>query len=137
MDESTTEIPDPPVGLLKRGSALWAALAPARAGDPGALVLLAEACRVADRCERLDALLRGRNREWMRLVVDDRRPRTFVVHMDGALREARQQQLALRQLLAQLGVGKGDAAPAPETKGSVLDELRRRREERERGAGAG
>lgn len=126
------DAPAAPAGLLRRGRELWAALAPERRLDPGALVLLAEACRAADRCERLDAILRGRNKDWLVLIDSNGGP--IKVRMDGALREARQQQLALKQLLAQLGVGVRANAPAgvatPAGR-SIRDELAAAREARQ------
>jgi hypothetical protein len=86
------------------------------AGERG-LVLLEEACRVADRLDRLDALLVGDLDVWARL--DHRRDGTTEVVVDGALSEARQQALALRQLLASIPVKEsGDVDPD-----SWLDDL--------------
>jgi hypothetical protein len=127
-----------PKGLLKRGRELWQDMTTAHRFDAGSLVILAEACRTADRCERLDAYLRGRSKEWLTLVDETGTGRVVIVKMDGALREARQQQLALRALLSQLGVGKAaTAAPATTAKRSAFDELTERRRERERMAAGG
>lgn len=68
-------------------------------GERG-LLLLEEACRIADRLDRLDALLVGDADTWARL--DHRRDGTTEVVVDSALTEARQQALALRQLLASI-----------------------------------
>ncbi len=66
-------------------------------------VLLLEACRAVDRLEKLDAQLRGDDREWLRVERDGDDPDAeMVVIVDKALAEARQQQLALKQLLGEI-----------------------------------
>ena len=144
----TTALPDAPAGLLKRGRGLWDDKVAAVAGDPVALIVLAEACRAADRCERLDAQLRGRDKDWLRMnkiepiirehveeegvtVIDV----SVTVVMNAPLREARQQQLALKQLLVQLDAfERAAAAPSngpaesstPAGVTSIMDKVRAR-----------
>jgi hypothetical protein len=91
----------PPEGLAERGAALWAALVADRSFSPSAGLLLAEACRIADRLERLDLLLRGEESVWARLV-HDLRTDSYELVIDGALSEARQQASTLRQIVATL-----------------------------------
>lgn len=143
-----TPMPDVPAGLLKRGRGLWDDKVAAVASDPVALIVLAEACRTADRCERLDAQLRGRDKDWLRMnkiepiirehveeegvtVIDV----SVTVVMNAPLREARQQQLALKQLLVQLDAFERAAAtpsngPAesstPAGVTSIMDKVRAR-----------
>jgi hypothetical protein len=77
-------------------------------GKPGAMqmVLLLEACRIADRLDRLDAKLRGEDREWLEL--DEREDgRTVFVIVDKALAEARQQATALKSIVAELRQAQG------------------------------
>lgn len=99
----------------------------ARSFDPAGLVLVEEACRLADRLEKLDGLLRGDVDEWCRLQI----PRgadeydELVVVVNQALAEARQQANALRQIVATLTLGKA-GAPAVQ-KASILDQLAERR----------
>jgi hypothetical protein len=82
-------------------------------------VLLQEACRIADRLDRLDAMLDGRE-SWIRMRSRDDEQTEFVVIVDGMLAEARQQAATLRSLVAELraalpaqqkGSGKKRAAP--------------------------
>jgi hypothetical protein len=86
---------------------LWADLTAARSFDAAGELLVGEACRVADRLERLDRLLRGDVGDWAQ-VIDVRG--TVVLVIDSALSEARQQQNALRQLFATLGLAKAEAS---------------------------
>lgn len=78
-------------------------------------MLLGEACRVIDRLDRLSDALNGRGRDWLKIedefteIVAGRDGGTKVtvkVVVDGLLSEGRQQQLALKTLLAQLGLAK-------------------------------
>lgn len=69
---------------------------------PERRVLLEEACRIADRLDRLDALLSGDSGSWVRLVEDKGDPERQIVVVDRALAEARQQAVALKQLIAEL-----------------------------------
>lgn len=99
---------DAPQGLDKRGRALWDALARERALDGPAGVLAHEACRAVDRLDRLDAALRGKQRDWLVLAEEIEQLGAsgvkVTVVIDGLLSEARQQQNALRQMLSTMGV---------------------------------
>jgi hypothetical protein len=102
--------------------------------SPTERVLLEEACRIVDRCDRLDAFLRGREEAW--LTFRDRNDDGSVVEVvvDKALSESRQQTLALKALVAELRASRGKAAePKPEA--SRRDELAKRREERRKAQG--
>lgn len=69
--------------------------------DPVEVVaLVEEICRCADRLDRLDAIVNGRDRAWLTLEVDDVGEVTVVV--DRVLAEARQQQTTFKALLAEL-----------------------------------
>lgn len=94
--------------LGPRGKALWRALHDGLSA--GRLELLLEACRCADRLERLNQLLLARSDQWARLTLPrgeewlddpahDHIEVQLVVSMDGLLAEARQQEQVLRQLL--------------------------------------
>jgi hypothetical protein len=118
-----------------RGQRLWDALTADRDADAAWLVLAEEACRIADRLDRLEALLAGDGREWARIEFvskGDRREIRLV--FDDALAEARQQANALRQIVTTLGVGKAGEKKAKEL--SALDQLAARRTNR-RSAPAG
>ncbi len=92
---------EPPDGLEERGLAFWDALT-ARVLPPAALVLAAEACRMADRLERLDAILRSEVTEWARIQIPDRDSDDMALVIDAGLSEARQQAGMLRQLLTSI-----------------------------------
>lgn len=89
-------------------------------------MVLEEACRLVDRLDRLDAILSGRDRAWLSLELAD--DGTVEVVVDKVLGEARQHQLALKQLAAELRASGGTAKPAQE--GSILDQLAARRAQR-------
>ena len=112
----------PPVGLGARGRRLYRALTDDVDLPPGALVLVEEACRTADRLERLDRALRGNGAEWLRVRESHREAGgDLVLVVNPVLAEARQQQNALRQILATLEVA---AAKAVESKAQEVDPLR-------------
>lgn len=89
--------------LGKRGRLLWTELAEGDAElRPGERVLVEEACRLADRLDVLDRLLRGDDDAWVRLHSVNEDGSIVKVVLNNALAEARQQQIALKQLLAEL-----------------------------------
>lgn len=92
--------------LASRGRRLWVALHDKVDGERG-LVLLEEACRIADRLDKLDALLKGDADVWCRLV-HDLRSEDYELRIDSALIEARQQANTLRQLVAGLPLKEPD-----------------------------
>lgn len=117
------------LGLGERGRRLWRALRDATAADPAARTLLEETCRLADRLERLDEMLRGDPHTWAEVTL----PTTgdvLVLRIDAALSEARLHTTALRGLVARLGIGRADAPDAPAEE-SLVDELARARAARE------
>lgn len=95
--------PATPAGLQARGVALWGDLAAHCDLDGGGYALALEACRIADRLEKLDAILNNDRRAWahIRTVIGAGRP-TYKLVITGALAEARQQALVLRQIVAGL-----------------------------------
>lgn len=122
-----------PAGLLARGKAMWEALNGTYQLDAATAVLAAEACRIADRLERMNGILRGRSKEWISFEQRDDGSGGFDVIVDNALSEARQQQLALNQILKTLGVGKLDT-PRQQKGGGMLNELAERAAAREAAA---
>jgi hypothetical protein len=91
-------------------------------------LLIGEACRLADRLDKLDELLSGDVDVWARLV---HRVRTddYVLRIDAAESAARQSASALRQILAQLAGQQLEVSG-----GSIADEIAARRAAREAGS---
>lgn len=95
-----------PKGLGARGRRLWKDITEQHELDPMQRVLLEEACRCADRLDKLEEKLSGREDAWVHLrtraesMTDESVTIDLVV--DGALSEARQQQNVFKQLLASL-----------------------------------
>lgn len=99
-----------PRDLRERGSQFWDEVTGAVELDASGYVLLGEACRIIDRLDRLAGALNGEGRDWLKLADDveevGRGKISVKVVVDGLLSEGRQQQLALKTVLAQLGLGK-------------------------------
>jgi len=110
-----------PSRLGVRGRALWSELSTGRTFDGATAVLVAEACRIADRLERLDGILRSKSNVWMTLAEEADDMGAVSIVMAPGLAEVRQQALALRTILAQLGVGKLGDVKSEEV--SILDQL--------------
>lgn len=113
-------VTSPVTSDVTRGQRLWRD----ERGDSltgGRRALLEEACRIADRLDRLDAILRGDAAAWMTVRVGDE---SMTVVVDKVLAEARQQAAVLKQILAEIRQG---AANKPESGGSVIDQLAARR----------
>jgi hypothetical protein len=111
----------------RRGAKLWAAWSDDL--PPGHLILLDEACRMADRLDRLDELL-GQRKSWARFETDD--GGRVVVVVDSVLAESRQLATALKALLLEVAkvapkhVPKGKPAAVaepPARKGAGLGDL--------------
>ena len=115
-DAVTGNSPDVPMGA--RGRRLWQEVT----GDgaklrPAERVLLEEACRAADRLDQLDRLLRGDDDAWVRLHSANEDGSIVKVVLNNALAEARQQQVALKALVAELRTSQSGGA-APKTGGT-------------------
>lgn len=107
------------------GTALWKQMTAGGELGPMQQALLVEACRIADRLDRLEAQLSGDDAEWLRVEPDYEDPTApVVVVVDRALAEARQQATAMKGLLAEIrqamkpaAAGKSapaaDGSPAP------------------------
>lgn len=108
----TAVTPGPP-GLSTRGRRLWRQVVDdGPALRPAELVLLEEACRIADRLDRIESILSGSDEGWMRLRVSDDGTEVTVT-VDRVLAEARQQQVALKGLLAELRASRRESSGAP------------------------
>lgn len=91
-----------PARLGPRGSALWSAVTGSHTLAAAELEILTEACRCADRLERLDQQLTGDDMAWLDLEKMRSDEHEYRVTVDAALSEARQQQNILKQLVASL-----------------------------------
>ncbi|MBB5167215.1 hypothetical protein HNP02_007204 [Mycobacterium sp. AZCC_0083] len=107
--------PQPPRGLRAWGEQLWTQVTESSTFDPAGYFILAEACRTADVIERLSGMYNSNSTVWVALA--DEAVQVAMTETGGqaveinlsvnpVLAEARQQRLALRQLLAQLKLGK-------------------------------
>lgn len=96
---------DFPAGLGERGRQMWRDSLAIWSLTPAHLVLLEEACRIADRLELLDSILRAKTAhvEPSALEFPD---------FAGQLAESRQQSAALKALLAEIRQGQYGASPA-------------------------
>jgi hypothetical protein len=136
---------DMPTGLADRGRALWHAMVSAYVLGPGQLVLVAEACRLADRLERMDALLAGDSEAWATVLAGEGFDAPEIkVEVSSVLIEARLTATALKGLVAELRqAGAGGMAPAapaephggaPGEVGGGLSEFERRVAAKQRAA---
>lgn len=131
-DEAT-----PPDWLKAKGRALWDDVTAAYDLTPAALVLLGEACRTADRLERMAAALSSRSTLWFEVGDIDLAEEAGVpIVVNGMIGEARQLQNQLRQTLGQLGVVGVESTNDGQAE-SVLDQLAARREARRARMAAG
>lgn len=127
-------VPAPPDWLRARGLELWIEVNQAHKLNASALALLGEACRTADRLERLAAALSSRSTLWFELGdVDQATELGVPIVINGMISEARQLQTTLRQTLTTLKVVEVDAAE--KVAKSPLDELAARRKKRLAGQG--
>lgn len=101
---------DVPGGLGERGSRLWRETVEVWQLTPAHLVLLEEACRISDRLDVLNSMIllgssgvKGDGDE--------------LPDISGVLAEARQQQGALRTLIAEIRQGQVGFPPAPSAEG--------------------
>ncbi|WP_262059679.1 hypothetical protein [Streptomyces sp. STR69] len=101
------EVPD---GLGGRGARLWRETVEVWQLTPAHLVLLEEACRISDRLDVLNSMiLRGSPQ-----VKGDGEE---LPDISGVLAEARQQQGALRTVIAEIRQGQVGFPPAPSAEG--------------------
>jgi hypothetical protein len=127
---------EPADGFGPRGARLWretAADAELKL-SPAEVVLLEEACRLADRLDRLDDFLCGRQDAWLRFHARNEDGSVVRVVVDRALSEARQQADTLRGIVEGLARRQGAAKEPEQAKESILDELARRRADRQQEA---
>lgn len=107
----TEVIPEPPVGLDERGSHLWVSLHEAQVFSPVERELVLEACRVADRLERLEDICSSVDP----VVETDKGG--LITH--PAFAESRQQQNLLKQLIAALRLPDEASGKRPQQRGGA------------------
>lgn len=122
--QDVTDAVTPDLGV--RGRWLWRQMHEGDPPRPEHQVLIAEACRLADRLDRLDGLLRGDGETWAQLQIPERDDGEVRLVVNAALAEARQQALALKAIAAELRAARAGAKPAGK-EGGVLDQLAARR----------
>lgn len=104
-----------PERLGERGSSLWDEITKAHTLQKAELELLVEACRCADRLEKLDEFLTGDRDSWF-TFEEMKRDDTIRVLVDAALSEARQQQNMMKQLIASLRLPDATTGKKPQTR---------------------
>ncbi|MFF9238395.1 hypothetical protein ACF1AY_15880 [Streptomyces sp. NPDC014776] len=122
-----SEAVEEPAGLGERGLRMWRESLAIWSLTPAHLVLLEEACRIADRLDLLNSMLRS-------LSVDVNPNVEQFADISGLLAESRAQSSALKLLLAEIRQGQTGAAPDKETPagGVGVHDLTRRIAERKR-----
>ncbi|MET7479547.1 hypothetical protein ABZT17_35010 [Streptomyces sp. NPDC005648] len=100
---------DFPLGLGDRGARLWTECVDLWQLTPAHLVLLEEACRIADRLDVLNTMI----------VRGSEQVNGEVADISGVLAESRQQQGALRTLVAEIRQGQVGFPPAPSSDGEA------------------
>lgn len=106
-----------PEGLGARGARLWNDVVEAHDLAAPEREILLEACRCADRLERLDAYLTGEDVSWLDLEKMRRDDHEYRVTVDAALSETRQQQNIFKQLLASLRLPDEATGKKPQRRG--------------------
>ncbi|WP_051194096.1 hypothetical protein [Nocardia jiangxiensis] len=128
MSAHTDELQRQVDRLSAHGKTVWEELNVAYTMDTAAQTLALQVCRLVDRLDRLEAALKS-NKTWIRIAEESMigpDAAKITVTCDAALSEARQQAVALTQILHKLGVGKLDNAAPRE---SSFDDVMRRIQE--------
>jgi hypothetical protein len=109
---------DKPQNLGARGETLWDNVTAATDFDAAGYALLEDACRTADIIDNLEYMLRADEGDWLRVIEKsvDADQRLLVLNIAPLLGEIRQQRLAMRQLMSQLGIAKAGAEEDDESK---------------------
>lgn len=110
---------EPHETLGERGARLWAEVTESHTLAAPERELLLEACRCADRLEKLDRYLTGADTSWLDLEKMRRDDTEYRVTIDAALSEARQQQNILKQLVASLRLPDEASGKKPQARGGA------------------
>lgn len=114
---STTK-PRCPSGMGPGGRALWRAVVDIHDLDAIQLVQLTEACRMKDRCDKLDATLRGDADTWMRLALDiNSDGNVYELRITNALTKANETANSMKQLIAAMRLPDADSGKRPQRRG--------------------
>jgi len=105
-----------PAGLGPGGLALWEGISDAHELDAAQVVQLTEACRMKDRCDQLDLVLRGDVATWTDIVTDaDGTP--VSLRVDSALSKANETANGMKQLIAALRLPDETTGKRPQRRG--------------------
>jgi len=109
-----------PHGLDLKGAKLWKDITSAHALGPAELVILEEACRIADRLDGLNTVLTGEAENWLDLRnMKGRGDEIVEIVIDAALTEARQQANVFKQLVAALRLPDAATGAKPQQRGGA------------------
>lgn len=120
--------------LRERGRSLWDSITSEYVLSPGARVSLAEACRIADRLERMAGMLSSRSTLWVELSDEDQDRAVNLAEqgvplvVNNVIGEARQLANQFQTIMRQLGLT--DITVVQEETKTVADQLAERRQER-------
>lgn len=107
-----------PTGLGVGGCALWRAITEDHDLDAAQQVTLLEACRLKDRLDKLDELLRGDIDTWATLV-HNLRTEDYELKVDQALGAANSSANLMKQLLAALRLPDATSGKRPQQRGGA------------------
>ena len=113
-------MPNPrmPSGLGPGGRALWKGITDDHELDVTQVVQLTEACRMKDRCDKLDEVLRGDADTWMRLTVDIKSDGdVYELRITNALSKANETANSMKQLIAALRLPDEASGKRPQRRG--------------------
>lgn len=114
---ASTTTPRPPTGLESGGRQLWRDVTRDHPGlNRVQLVQLHEACRMKDRCDKLDQLLRGDVDAWATIVPSDVEGE-FKLQIAGALGRANETANSMKQLLAAMRLPDEATGKRPQQRG--------------------
>lgn len=110
--------PKMPVGLGPGGRALWSGIADEHELNASQVAQLTEACRMKDRCDKLDDLLRGDVDTWATLDLDPRsNGQVYELRITGALSKANDTANAMKQQIAALRLPDEVTGKRPQRRG--------------------
>jgi hypothetical protein len=106
-----------PRGLGAGGRKLWKGVTDAHELDEAQLAQLTEACRMKDRLDKLDKLLRGEEESWIRISAPSLEG-VSVITVHGAFDKAAAGANVMKQLLAALRLPDEATGKRPQHRGA-------------------